>query len=155
MGSYPQPFPFPQGGSPLPIPGPDGYGKQDGYFQYINVPAHKTYEWGYRRGNKDHNREEYLSQKDHTFKAKLKWEDAYGGHGEHYFDYNHANKGYEEPHKYAPKPPKYVPAPAPVPSYGPAYIFSYIYFFVTAKVFKPLCMFIIKVYILRINRFYI
>merc|ERR1712133_231254 len=32
--------------------------------------------------------EEYLSQKDHTFKAKLKWHDGYGGHGEHYYDIN-------------------------------------------------------------------
>merc|ERR1711982_194508 len=99
-------FPFPQGGppaGPLPIPREGQYGP-DNYFQYINVPAHKTFEWGYRRGNPDHNREEYLSQKDHTFKAKLKWHDAYGGHGEHYFDYNHG------PGKYAPEPkPAYHP----------------------------------------------
>jgi hypothetical protein len=48
-----------------------GYGKGDGYFQYINVPASEAFEWGYRRGNPGHNREEYLSQKDHTFKAKV------------------------------------------------------------------------------------
>jgi hypothetical protein len=42
------------------------------YFQYINVPAPATFEWGYRRGAPEHNREEYLSQKDHTFKAKVK-----------------------------------------------------------------------------------
>merc|ERR1719249_240173 len=92
-------FPYPQGGppaGPLPIPREGQYGP-DNYFQYINVPAHKTYEWGYRRGNPKHNREEYLSQKDHTFKAKLKWHDGYGGHGEHYFDYNHGN-AYKEPH---------------------------------------------------------
>ena len=35
------------------------------------MPAHKTFEWGYKRGNPKHNREEYLSQKDHTFKAKV------------------------------------------------------------------------------------
>ena len=66
-------FPYPQGNGPLPIPRPgsDGSYGGDNYFQYINVPAHKTYEWGYRRGNPDHNREEYLSQKDHTFKAKV------------------------------------------------------------------------------------
>ena len=39
--------------------------------QYTNVPAPHTFEWGYRRGNPDHNREQYLSQKDHTFKAKV------------------------------------------------------------------------------------
>ena len=66
--SYPRPQ-APTG--PLPIPREGSYGP-DNYFQYINVPAHKTFEWGYRRGNPDHNREEYLSQKDHTFKAKVR-----------------------------------------------------------------------------------
>merc|ERR1712073_271513 len=93
VSSYPRPQ-APTG--PLPIPREGGYGP-DNYFQYINVPAHKTYEWGYRRGNPDHNREEYLSQKDHTFKAKLKWHDGYGGHGEHYYDYNHGDAGYKAP----------------------------------------------------------
>jgi len=86
------------GGGPLNIPGADGYGKGDGYFQYINVPAHKKFEWGYRRGNDHHHREEYLSQKDHTFKAKLKWHDSYGGHGEHYWDYNHGDKYKHDDH---------------------------------------------------------
>jgi len=36
------------------------------------VPAPATFEWGYRRGAPEHNREEYLSQKDHTFKAKVR-----------------------------------------------------------------------------------
>merc|ERR1712020_758874 len=100
-------FPRPQGPEgPLPIPREGSYGP-DQYFQYINVPAHKTFEWGYKRGNPKHNREEYLSQKDHTFKAKLKWHDDYGGHGEHYFDYNHGG-GYKEPAHHAPaySPPK-------------------------------------------------
>merc|ERR550525_448270 len=101
VSSYPRPQ-LAEG--PLPIPREGGYGP-DNYFQYINVPAHKTFEWGYRRGNPDHNREEYLSQKDHTFKAKLKWHDGYSGHGEHYFDYNHG--------------PAYAPAPHKGPSYGP------------------------------------
>merc|ERR1711874_437456 len=93
VSSYPRPQ-LAEG--PLPIPREGGYGP-DNYFQYINVPAHKTFEWGYRRGNPDHNREEYLSQKDHTFKAKLKWHDGYGGHGEHYYDYNHGDAGYKAP----------------------------------------------------------
>merc|ERR1712223_998210 len=76
----------PAGPLPIPRPGSDGSYAGDNHFQYINVPAHKTFEWGYRRGNPHHNREEYLSQKDHTFKAKLKWSDEYGGHGEHYYD---------------------------------------------------------------------
>ena len=68
-------FPYPDaphGPLPIPRPGSDGSYGGDNYFQYINVPAHKTFEWGYRRGNPDHNREEYLSQKDHTFKAKVR-----------------------------------------------------------------------------------
>merc|ERR1711936_1373231 len=86
--------------------------RRDNYFQYINVPAPATFEWGYRRGNPDHNREEYLSQKDHTFKAKLKWHDGYEGHGEHYWDYNHV--GPKEP-AYAPPAPAYAP---PKPAYA-------------------------------------
>merc|ERR550539_733955 len=106
--------PLPDGPGPLPIPrsGADGGYGGDGYFQYINVPAHKTYEWGYRRGNPGHNREEYLSQKDHTFKAKVKWADAYGGTGEHYFDINHGPSAYKEP---APSPHRSRPTPLSLP----------------------------------------
>ena len=68
--------PGPAGPLPIPRPGADGSYAGDNHFQYINVPAHKTFEWGYRRGNPDHNREEYLSQKDHTFKAKVR---VFGG----------------------------------------------------------------------------
>merc|ERR1712071_715668 len=104
-------FPYPQGAGPLPIPRPgaDGSYAGDNHFQYINVPAHKTFEWGYRRGTPHHNREEYLSQKDHTFKAKLKWSDEYGGHGEHYYDINHGGGYKEEAHApaYAPPAPAY------------------------------------------------
>merc|ERR1719170_89454 len=116
------PFAFPDGpgpvpgGLPIPRPGADGSYAGDNHFQYINVPAHKTFEWGYRRGNPEHNREEYLSQKDHTFKAKLKWHDGYAGHGEHYFDYNHGPGKYEEPVAYKPAAPSYEP---PAPSYSP------------------------------------
>merc|ERR1711879_356246 len=81
----------------IPAQAKDGGYAPDHYFQYINVPKHKHYEWGYRKGNDKHHREEYLSQKDHTFKAKLKWHDAHDGHGEMYYDYNHAPK-YEEHH---------------------------------------------------------
>ena len=48
------------------------------FFQYTNVAAPDVFEWGYRRGNDpQHFREEYLSQKAHNFKAKLRWGDAY------------------------------------------------------------------------------
>ena len=126
--------PRPDGGStgplPIPRPGADGSYGGDQFFQYINVPAEKVFEWGYRRGNPSHNREEYLSQKDHTFKAKVwstrmkiynnnqlsqvKWEDAYGGHGEHYYDINHADAGYA---------PAQAPYSPPAPAYSPpAYV---------------------------------
>merc|ERR1712203_483388 len=98
---------FPQ--VPLPIQAKDGH--HGHYFQYINVPKHKHFEWGYRKGNEKHHREEYLSQKDHTFKAKLKWHDAHDGHGEMYYDYNHAPK-YEEHHEtvyHEPAKPVYKP----------------------------------------------
>jgi hypothetical protein len=110
-------YPYPDGGPhglPIPRPGPDGYSK-DQYFQYINVPGPKVFEWGYRRGvDPDHFREEYLSQKEHTFKAKVKWADAHGGYGEHFYDYNHGpQQGYgkEEPSYHAPEPhaPVYSP----------------------------------------------
>ena len=74
VSSYPRPDgpgPGPHGGIAFPKPGADGGYGGENYFQYINVPAPHTFEWGYRRGNPDHNREEYLSQKDHTFKAKV------------------------------------------------------------------------------------
>merc|ERR1712018_4987 len=78
VSGFPRPQgPGPAGPLPIPRPGSDGSYAGDNHFQYINVPAHKTFEWGYRRGNPHHNREEYLSQKDHTFKAKLKWSDEY------------------------------------------------------------------------------
>merc|ERR1711911_524436 len=51
-------FPRPQapgpggpGGIAFPKPGADGAYAGDNYFQYINVPAPHTFEWGYRRGN--------------------------------------------------------------------------------------------------------
>ena len=59
--AMPYPDDLPHGGLPIPRHGKDGYPK-DKYFQYINVPAHKVFEWGYRRGNPHHFREEYLSQ---------------------------------------------------------------------------------------------
>ena len=69
--AYPLPQP-PQGLPALPKPGPNGHYAPDHYFQYTNVPAPKVFECGYRRGNDPlHFREEYLSQKDHTFKAKV------------------------------------------------------------------------------------
>ena len=53
--AFPMAFPDgPQGPLPIPRPGSDGSYAGDNYFQYINVPAHKTFEWGYRRGSPSH-----------------------------------------------------------------------------------------------------
>ena len=71
VSAYPRPDGPGGHGIAFPKPGADGGYGGENYFQYINVPAPHTFEWGYRRGNPDHNREEYLSQKDHTFKAKV------------------------------------------------------------------------------------
>ena len=69
-------FPFPQGGPTggitIPKPGADGGFEGDQFFQYINVPAKDQFEWGYRRGNKGHNREQSLSQRAGGFKAKVR-----------------------------------------------------------------------------------
>ena len=68
-------LPFPQGNAPggitIPKPGADGSFEGDQFFQYINVPARDQFEWGYRRGNTEHNREQSLSQKAGGFKAKV------------------------------------------------------------------------------------
>lgn len=104
----------PEGPIAFPKPGQDGgYGKGE-YFQYINVPGPKDFEWGYNRGAPEHNREQYFSQKGHTFKSKLKTFDSYGGNQEHYYDINHSGPVYEEP-AYKPEP-----VYAPKPSYSPS-----------------------------------
>merc|ERR1712155_506291 len=54
VSSYPMAWPAPDGppgphgGLTFPKPGPDGAYAGDNYFQYINVPAPHTFEWGYR-----------------------------------------------------------------------------------------------------------
>merc|ERR1712223_1121363 len=111
--AYPDPRPYPQGPPPAalayPKAGPNGHYDAKHYFQYTNVAAPDVFEWGYRRGNDpQHFVEEYLSQKAHNFKAKLRWGDAYEGQGEQFYDYNHG--------AYAPKAPEYSP-PVKVAAY--------------------------------------
>merc|ERR1712008_360287 len=104
-------LPFPH---PVPQEGPPSYEKQaDGYFQYVNVPAPKEYEFGWNRGNPEHYISRYEQSKDHRFRTRVRWGDAHDGYGEHYYEYNHGPSAYEEP-KYAPVKAPYVPAP---PSY--------------------------------------
>ena len=38
---------------------------------------------------------------------QLKWHDGYGGHGEHYFDYNHGPGDYKAAPAYGPPKPSY------------------------------------------------
>ncbi len=53
--------------------GGGGYGKQpDGYFQYVNVPAHKEYEFGWNRGNPHHYISRYEQSKDHRFRTRVR-----------------------------------------------------------------------------------
>lgn len=42
-----------------------------GYFQYVNVPAHKEYEFGWNRGNPDHFISRYEQNKDHRFRTRV------------------------------------------------------------------------------------
>ena len=43
----------------------------DGYFQYVNVPAHKEYEFGWNRGNPHHYISRYEQAKDHRFRTRV------------------------------------------------------------------------------------
>ncbi|EFX79594.1 hypothetical protein DAPPUDRAFT_244841 [Daphnia pulex] len=98
--------------------------KYDGYFQYANVPSQHEYEFGYNRGNDQHRRNHYEQSKDMRFRTKVKWDDSYGGNGEHYWEYNHSdNNGYKAPSydaapAYAPSAPAYAP---PSPAYSQNY----------------------------------
>merc|ERR1740128_1131239 len=104
------------------------YGKQpEGYFQYVNVPGHKEYEFGWNRGNPHHYISRYEQAKDHRFRTRVKWGDQKGGYGEHYYEYNHAPKygkgsdhkgGYQDEHK-GYEPPKYEAPSYKGPSYEP------------------------------------
>ena len=49
-----------------------GYGNQpDGEFQYVNVPAHKEYEFGWNRGHPNHYISRYEQSKDHRFRTRV------------------------------------------------------------------------------------
>ncbi|XP_047471042.1 uncharacterized protein LOC125026565 [Penaeus chinensis] len=108
---------FPQGGG-------GSYKQPEGYFQYVNVPGHKEYEFGWNRGNPHHYISRFEQAKDHRFRTRVKWSDTHEGYGEHYWEYNHAPK-YQDEHKNtykAPEPSYHAPEPvyhAPAPSYGP------------------------------------
>merc|ERR1719333_211173 len=92
---------------------PPSYGKQpDGYFQYVNVPGHKEYEFGWNRGHPNHYISRYEQSKDHRFRTRVRWGDSYDGYGEHYWEYNHG-PSYVEPAAYVEpakpySPPAYV-----------------------------------------------
>merc|ERR1719418_20649 len=89
--------------------GAPSYGKQpDGYFQYVNVPAHKEYEFGWNRGNPHHYISRYEQGKDHRFRTRVRWGDKHGGYGEQYWEYNHGPKEYGKEVKYKPAPAKPV-----------------------------------------------
>ena len=51
----------------------DGFSKPklDGYFQYVNVPAPKEYEFGWNRGNPNHFISRYEQSKEHKFRTRV------------------------------------------------------------------------------------
>ncbi|XP_066945379.1 uncharacterized protein [Macrobrachium rosenbergii] len=66
---------------------------------YAHQPDKKEYEFGFKRGNGYHTVERYeKGGPHHNFKTKVRWHDAKGGHGEHYWDYNHAPKYHDDHH---------------------------------------------------------
>ena len=42
-----------------------------GFFQYVNVPAHKEYEFGWNRGTPEHYISRYEQNKDHRFRTRV------------------------------------------------------------------------------------
>ncbi|CAL4212142.1 unnamed protein product, partial [Meganyctiphanes norvegica] len=84
-----------------------------GFFQYVNVPAHKEYEFGWNRGNEHHYISRFEQSKDHRFRTRVKWGDK-DGYGEHYWEYNHGPK-----HKDEYKEPEPYHAPVHAPAYKP------------------------------------
>merc|ERR1711894_4647 len=79
-----------------------------GYFQYVNVPAHKEYEFGWNRGNPKHYISRYEQNKDHRFRTRVRWGDAHDGYGEQYWEYNHGPQKYGKEKEYKPAPAKPV-----------------------------------------------
>lgn len=63
------------------------------YYQYAKVPKKKSWEFGYKRGNKKHWIERHEKGHKNKFKTKVKWYDKKGkGKGIHVWDYNHHDK---------------------------------------------------------------
>lgn len=98
------------------FPRPQDHKQPDGYFQYVNVPAHKEYEFGWNRGNPHHYISRYEQSKDHRFRTRVRWGDKHGGYGEQYWEYNHGPKYKHDDHHHDdsygkddkfPSPPKY------------------------------------------------
>lgn len=94
-------------------PYPQESKQPDGYFQYVNVPAHKEYEFGWNRGNPHHYISRYEQSKDHRFRTRVRWGDKHGGYGEQYWEYNHGPKHKDHYHAHGKEdkgyaPPKYA-----------------------------------------------
>jgi hypothetical protein len=65
---------YPQGKAPaVASKKSDGYSKPklDGYFQYVNVPGPKEYEFGWNRGNPNHFVSRYEQSKEHKFRTRV------------------------------------------------------------------------------------
>ena len=65
-------YAFPRPQAPRESAPSYGNSKQpDGYFQYVNVPAHKEYEFGWNRGHPNHYISRYEQSKDHRFRTRV------------------------------------------------------------------------------------
>ena len=53
------------------LPGGGSNSAQDTYFQYINVPGKNEYNFGFNRGNSDHQVSRYEEGKDWNFRTKV------------------------------------------------------------------------------------
>jgi hypothetical protein len=49
------------------------YDKLEGYFQYANVPAEGEYEFGFHRGNADHDVSRHEQYKNGNFRTKVNY----------------------------------------------------------------------------------
>jgi len=87
------------------FPRPQEQAQADGYFQYVNVPAHKEAETGWNRGHPNHYISRYEQKKSQQFRTRVRWGDAQDTIGEHYWEQNHGPSEKKEPF---PVPPAYT-----------------------------------------------
>lgn len=69
------------------------------YYMYAKVPKKKSWEFGFKKGNKKHWIERHEKGHKNKFKTKVKWYDKKSkGKGLHIWDYNHHDKKKKKKH---------------------------------------------------------